>query len=188
MTKLISGIFIGAALVLAGLWLAPRQHDNNPNDIAALQSELTELRQQMQRTAASLAKTARRRSASAQDDIAAALQTLELNADTVLSELKQNGHVVRRRAREIATDTITAAMDTATTASIKSKFARDSELSVFDISVTTQRGVVTLSGEVGSPEEIARAIAIALNTNNVATVISTLQPEPGSERSETAAT
>jgi osmotically-inducible protein OsmY len=55
------------------------------------------------------------------------------------------------------------------------KLAADPDLSVFSISVATTAGRVTLSGTVASPELIGKATALALETDGVREVVSTLQ-------------
>jgi osmotically-inducible protein OsmY len=51
-------------------------------------------------------------------------------------------------------------------------------LSAFAITVDTTDGVVTLSGKVSAPEQVARAVKLALERENVRKVISTLQVGP----------
>ena len=52
------------------------------------------------------------------------------------------------------------------------------ELSALSISVNTTAGVVTLSGFVNSTEDISKAMLLALETDGVREVISTLQVKP----------
>jgi len=60
--------------------------------------------------------------------------------------------------------------DTAITAKIKADLLADPLLKVFQISVTTADGVVTLSGEVDSQASIDRSEAIASGVENVVSV------------------
>ncbi|MGQ9695827.1 MAG: BON domain-containing protein [Thermodesulfobacteriota bacterium] len=53
--------------------------------------------------------------------------------------------------------------------------AADPDLSALSISVSTAAGRVTLSGTVGSPELIGKAVALALETEGVREVVSTLK-------------
>lgn len=108
----------------------------------------------------------------------------DLEAKSIAEELKRTGRVVRRRAGEAAAKVAKATDDARTTAAIKVKLALDPELSVFDVSVDTTDGRVTLAGRVDSPDEIARAIGIAFEQNEVREVISTLQVRPSPESSE----
>ena len=49
------------------------------------------------------------------------------------------------------------------------------ELSALSISVNTTEGIVTLSGTVSSAEDISKAMLLAMETDGVREVISTLQ-------------
>ena len=108
----------------------------------------------------------------------------DLDKDAIAAELKQTGRVVRRKTEQVARQVAEATEDARTTAAIKARFALDPKLSALDISVDTTEGRVTLAGRVDSPAEVARAMEIALEHDNVTEVISTLQvlrTEPGSQ-------
>jgi hyperosmotically inducible protein len=60
--------------------------------------------------------------------------------------------------------------DAAITAKIKADFLADPSLEVFQMSVTTTDGVVTLSGEVDSQASLDRSQAIASGVENVKSV------------------
>lgn len=64
--------------------------------------------------------------------------------------------------------------DTAITAKIKSHFLIDDQISVFDISVTTNKGHVTLTGEVPSNEIATYAVSVAESIDGVVKVIDKL--------------
>jgi len=68
-----------------------------------------------------------------------------------------------------------AANDARITARIKARFLADADLSALSISVNTTDGVVTLSGTVSSPENINKAMQLAIDLEGVREVISTLQ-------------
>lgn len=105
----------------------------------------------------------------------ARLEALQLRAEDIQEELAEDSRVIRRKARDFGEATVDVAVDTSTTASIKAKLAADEKLSVFDVSVSTTQGYVTLSGTVDSPEHIGRAIALALGTEGVREVTSVLK-------------
>jgi hyperosmotically inducible protein len=71
-------------------------------------------------------------------------------------------------------------LDARITAAIKAKLLTSKELSAWNISVNTTAGVVTLSGIVDSPDEIGRAMVIAMDAEGVREVISTLQVKKSS--------
>ena len=100
---------------------------------------------------------------------------LDLNTERLKTELEKTGRVVRKKAESVGAKIADATVDARTTAAIKTKFAREPNLSSMAISVNTTEGVVTLSGLVASHEQIKRALEIALETDGVKEVISTLQ-------------
>lgn len=103
------------------------------------------------------------------------LEVLELKSEQVQKELSEKGKIVRRKARDLGEIVADAAMDASLTATIKAKLAADPDLSALSISVSTAAGRVTLSGTVGSPELIGKAVALALETEGVREVVSTLK-------------
>ena len=105
----------------------------------------------------------------------AKLEALDLQTEKIQAELAETGRVVRRKARVLGERVADTAADTRTTAAIKAKLAADPDLSALAISVSTTDGVVTLSGKVSSPRMVGRAMLIALETERVREVISTLQ-------------
>ncbi len=104
-----------------------------------------------------------------------ALDALELRADDIRKEFADTGKVVRRRARDLGSAVADATADARISAAIKAKLAADPELSALGISVNTTAGRVTLAGTVASPDLIGRAMTLALETDGVDGVVSTLQ-------------
>jgi len=99
----------------------------------------------------------------------------QLDAREIIQEMKKEGRVVRKKAGEIGEKLADSAADAKTTASIKSKYALDQTLSAIAISVNTTAGKVTLSGQVDSSDSVKKAMELALQTEGVREVISTLQ-------------
>lgn len=99
----------------------------------------------------------------------------DLDVGAMVEELKRTGRVVRRKTESAAHKLGEATADARTTAAIKAKLALDPELSARDISVHTTDGLVTLAGRVDSPEDMARAMRLALEESNVHEVVSTLR-------------
>ena len=104
----------------------------------------------------------------------AKLEALDLTPQRVREELDRTGKVLRHKAGTLA-EPVT---DARITAVIKGKLALDSELSARDISVSTERGHVTLSGRIASPELVGRATLLALETDGVLDVTANLRVEP----------
>ena len=71
-----------------------------------------------------------------------------------------------------------ATADARITAAIKARLVTSRDLPAFNLSVNTTAGVVTLSGAVSSPEQVGKAILIAMETDGVREVVSTLQVKP----------
>jgi hyperosmotically inducible protein len=98
-----------------------------------------------------------------------------LTSDDIREELNKTGRVVRRSVRDFGAAMADVGADAAITAKIKSKYALDRDLSALKISVSTTDGRVTLAGTVGSHQLIGKAILLAMETEGVREVSSTLQ-------------
>jgi hypothetical protein len=117
---------------------------------------------------------------SARDIIQEKLRVLDLRTNDIRDDLARTGQVVRRRAREAGQVIADATADARTTGAIKAKLLASRELSALSISVNTTGGIVTLSGTVDSTENISKAMLLAMETDGVREVISTLQVKPRS--------
>ena len=120
---------------------------------------------------------------SAKDTIQDKLKVLDLRSDDIKDELAKTGQVVRRKAREAGQAISDATADARTTATIKGKLLANRDLSSLSISVNTTEGIVTLSGTVSSTEEISKAMLVAMETDGVREVVSTLQVKPKAAKS-----
>ena len=112
---------------------------------------------------------------SAGDTIQEKLKVLDLRTNDIKDELARSGQVVRRKAREAGQAISDATADARITAAIKGKLLSHHDLSALSISVNTTGGIVTLSGTVSSMEDISKAMLLAMETDGVHEVISTLQ-------------
>jgi hypothetical protein len=115
---------------------------------------------------------------SAGDAIHEKLKVLDLRPEDIKEDLARSGQVVRRQARDAGKAIADSTADARTTAAIKAKFLGDRKLSALSISVNTTAGVVTLSGTAPSAEAISHAMLLAMETDGVREVISTLQVKP----------
>ena len=111
----------------------------------------------------------------AQDKLGEKLAAWHLTGDDIKDELAKGGKVVRRQVSEIGSSIADATADARITAAIKARLIKDPDLSALGISVNTTEGRVTLSGTVFSTQNIGKAMAIALDTEGVREVVSTLQ-------------
>jgi hyperosmotically inducible protein len=150
---LILGIAVGAAAV----WYY-REHNHHPNQSTGEQIE-------------SAAKSAR-------DTIQDKLRSLNLRGSDISNELARTGRIIRQQAHEAGQVISDATTDARITAAIKAKLVRDPDLSAWNISVNTTDGMVTLSGSASSAENIGKAVFLAMETEGVRQVISTLQVKP----------
>lgn len=114
----------------------------------------------------------------AADAVEAKLVAWHLTGDDIEKELTQTGKVVRRQMSDFGSAMADAAGDTKITGKIKTKFALDKDLSAFGIGVTTTDGRVTLTGNVATAKQISRAMMLALETEGVREVSSTLKVKP----------
>jgi hyperosmotically inducible protein len=89
--------------------------------------------------------------------------------------MARTGRVTRQAAQETTPAIPNGTADARTTIAIKGKLVADPDLSASRLSVNTTRGVVTLSGTVSSEANIGKAMLLALQTEGVQEVISTLQ-------------
>lgn len=112
---------------------------------------------------------------SAGDAIQEKLKVLDLRPQDVKDELARTGQVVRRKTKEAGQAIADATADTRITAAIKGKLLANRDLSALSISVNTTGGIVTLSGNVPSTNAISKAMLLAMETDGVKEVISTLQ-------------
>jgi len=113
--------------------------------------------------------------ASAGNAVQDKLQAWHLTGSNIQDDLARGGQVVRRKAQDIGHAVADATADARITAAIKGKLVADRNLSALSISVNTTQGVVTLSGSVSSRDDIGKAMLLAMDTDGVREVISTLQ-------------
>ena len=149
-------LIVVAALVLGAIWLIQNR-------------KLAPSRQEVRSGVDSVVRETKE----AVDDL-----DLKLDVHELGDELKRTGRIVRRKAGQAAHEVADATEGASTTAAIKAKLALDPNLSALDISVNTTYGRVTLAGRVDSPDDIARAIRIALERDDVREVVSTIQVRP----------
>jgi osmotically-inducible protein OsmY len=163
MMKIFFALIIGIVIGVAGLWLYNSKEGRSRMQAAGGQIE-------------SAAKSAR-------DVIQEKLKLLDLRTNDFKDELAHTGQVVRRNARDAGQAIADATADARTTAAIKAKLLTSHELSALSISVNTTGGIVTLSGTVPTEDAISKAMLLALETDGVNEVISTLQVKPKNQKS-----
>src|SRR2546425_2034936 len=110
---------------------------------------------------------------SARDAVQEKLRVLDLRPEDIKDDLARGGQIVRRKAREAGQAIADATADARITTAIKGKLLANRDLSALSISVNTTGGVVTLSGPVSTPEDISKAMLLAMETDGVTEGVST---------------
>jgi hyperosmotically inducible protein len=108
------------------------------------------------------------------------LHALNLRPQDIKEDLAHTGQVIRRTAQHAGQAVADGTADARVTAAIKAKIFASKDLSALSISVNTTAGVVTLSGTVPTTEAIGKAMLLAMETDGVREVVSTLQVKPKS--------
>ena len=106
------------------------------------------------------------------------IRAWHLSPEDIKDELAHTGQIVRREASNAGHAIADATADARITAAIKGKLLASRDLSALNISVNTTAGVVTLSGFVSSNEHVSKAVLLAMETDGVHEVVSTLQVKP----------
>jgi osmotically-inducible protein OsmY len=162
-----NGLVLGIILGAAGFWFIQNKANEHP-----------EAQQHYQQSMTDATAAASEAVSTFSDAMKAKLETLNLQPGQIKDELVKTGQVIRRKAYDIGESAADAASDVRAVAEIKAKYAGDSTLSVWKISVGCNQGHVTLSGTVSSPDDIGKAVALALDAGGVRDVTSTLQVKP----------
>lgn len=115
---------------------------------------------------------------SARDSVEEKLRSLNLRTNDWKEELARTGRIVRVKAQEAGQAIADATADARITAAIKARLVADNGLKTLKISVNTTGGIVTLSGNVPAPQDISKAMLVAMETDGVRQVISTMQVKP----------
>jgi hypothetical protein len=153
-------LLVGIALGIAAVWYF--NHNKNNSQFATAGQEIKSTAQ------------------NAGDALADKLRSWHLDRENITNELARTGKVIRDKADAAGKSLKDATADARVTTAIKAKYVKDSDLSAWDIHVSTTDGVVTLSGTVATPELIGKAMEEALDTDGAQQVISTLQVKPKS--------
>ena len=164
MRAFFNGLVLGIIFGALAFWYIQKKAREHP-----------EAQQRYEQAAAQTASNATVTAESMSDALRAKLDTLDLNTGQIKDELAHGGQVFRRKAQDIGDAAVSDASDARAVTEIKAKYAMDSSLSVWKISVSCDKGHVKLSGTVKSPDDIGKAIALALDAGGVRDVTSTIQ-------------
>jgi osmotically-inducible protein OsmY len=148
-------LLIGLALGAAGAWLFVTYRDT---------PAMRNLQQRVGNTTADV-----------RGAVSNKLDGVRLRPADIQEELAHTGQVVRRAASDMGRAVADATADARTTAAIKARYVADKRLSALRISVNCTEGRVTLSGTVSNMEDISHAMLLAMESDGVREVVSTLQ-------------
>jgi osmotically-inducible protein OsmY len=164
-----SGLILGVVLGVAGYWFIQTKAREHPEAEQRAEAATAQARTAASETGHHLSEA-----------FEAKLETLDLRSSEITNELARTGKIVRRNARDFGDQVADAAADARIVTSIKAKYLADPGLSVWQISVACDLGRVTLAGVVSSPEDLGKAVALALETDGVRDVTSnlTVKPDP----------
>jgi len=132
--------------------------------------EPTPLKEKVARVAQDVGERSREIARDTQTVVGEKLRDWKLTPDDLREDLKRGGAIVRTKARQAGAEL----SDARIVAMIKAKYVLDRELSARGLSVDVKAGEVTLRGEVTSEALIGHAIALALDTDGVVSVVSRL--------------
>lgn len=166
MRAFLNGLVLGLIVGAGAVWFY-----TDTRTMPAVQEAQRAAREQAGRALESAQVAAER----ARQALAARLDAFELRAEDIRKDVAEHGKVVRQQVRELGDAVVDATADARITAAVKARLAADPELSVLDISVDSTAGRVTLAGTVATPDLIGKAMVLALDTEGVRTVVSTLQ-------------
>ena len=167
MRAFFNGLVFGIILGAVGFWFLQKRANEHP-----------EAQQQYEQSISNASTAASQAASNFTDAMKAKLETLDLQGGKIKDELEKTGQVIRRKAYDIGEAAADTASDARAVTEIKAKYAEDSTLSVWKISVSCSQGHVTLSGTVSSPDDIGKAVALALDADGVRDVNSTLKVKP----------
>jgi len=169
-------VLVALLWVFRGSFLGPGYRDARTN---------AEVREGARKAGESLREGARETGEglrAAGDRVRDELADVDFDTARIAEELKQAGRVVRRKAVQVGQGLEEATRDGRTTARIEARYALDPTLKARKIDVDTEDGRVTIRGQVETPDEVARAMRMALEEENVSEVTAALQvvpPGPG---------
>jgi osmotically-inducible protein OsmY len=162
-----NGLIIGIILGAVGFWYFQKKAQEHP-----------EAQQRYEQAMTNAGAAASQAASNFSDAMKAKLDTLDLRTDQIKDELSRTGQIVRRKAQDIGDKAADATSDARAVTEIKAKYVADPNLSAWKISVSCNQGHVALSGTVSSPDDIGKAVALALDADGVRDVTSTIQVKP----------
>jgi len=169
------------ALSLTALLAAGCSDKSAKTDSATLSQKAGETAEQVKDTAVKVATDVKDAAVDAKDAVAAKIVEWKLTPSDIKADLEKSGRVVREKSVAAGEKSGEVISDARIVTVINGKLLAAADLSVFKINVDADKGVVSLTGTVKSPELIGRAIELALDTDGVTQVVSLLTIEESVE-------
>jgi hypothetical protein len=166
MNQFIGGVIAGVILGVGGYWLFDR---------VSQPSAFEEVRQRPLEATTNLLRGGGATNVPAGMRLTDRLEAMDLEPETIREEMAKTGKVVRGKPRGGEGAVVDKAADVVVVAAVKAKLLADAQMPAWDVTPQVTNGVVTLSGTVWSVDSIGRAMLIALETEGVNQVVSTLQ-------------
>lgn len=166
MNQFIGGVIAGVILGVGGYWLFDR---------VSQPSAFEEVRQRPLEATTNLLRGGGATNVPAGMRLTDRLEAMDLGPETIREEMAKTGKVVRGEPRGGEGAVVDKAADVVVVAAVKAKLLADAQMPAWDVTPQVTNGVVTLSGTVWSVDSIGRAMLIALETEGVNQVVSTLQ-------------
>jgi len=164
MRKFFNGLVIGILFGVVGFWFVQIKVRQHPD-----------AKQRFQNSVVLMHKSASETAGYFSDGFAAKLEALDLLPRQIKEEMTHGDIIVRRKAHDTGEKAANTATDAHAATAIRENYAMDPNLSRWQIAVSCSKGHVAISGMVSTPDDIGRAIALALETDGVRDVTSTLQ-------------
>jgi hypothetical protein len=165
MNQFIGGVIVGVIFGVGGYWFFDRV--SQPSAFEEVRQRPLEATTNLLRGGATNVPAGMR--------LTERLEAMDLGPETIREEMAKTGKVVRGEPRGGEGTDVDNAADVVVVAAVKAKLLADAQMPAWDVTPQVTNGVVTLSGTVWSVDSIGRAMLIALETEGVNQVVSTLQ-------------
>jgi len=163
---------------VVGLLLAGCSKEEAEQDKQYAETTAKDAAQKTKDTATAAAAKAEDAAANAKNAIANRMAEWKLTPDDIKNDFQKSGRIVREKSKTIGQRVGESIDDARIVTVVKGKYLSDDNLSAIAISVSSDKGVVTLTGSVKSLELVGRASALALDTEGVSSVVSLLRVTP----------
>ena len=164
-------VLLVTCLLAGGAYLHYRSPSHSETDTERAMDQIADVTSGVFETAE---ETARKLS----DSIREQIDKWDLDTQSIKDELADTGEIVRENIDVISDVVKESSGDAILTSKIKAKLGFNREIAARKINVDTDDGEVTLTGTVKTEQQIAEAVALALDQEGVKKVTARLKVEP----------